>query len=233
MRAAVEVRTADEDDLWAVADMSAALGPEGANGATAEPARVREHLSVFVAAGGEVLVARSEHGVVGFLLARPLAPQLYSTTPSLYVDAILVAPQARRQGVGRALLAAALRTAVVHGAESVYCAPAPGAREMQRFLARVGFAPAAGHRVVPVSVLERWLAQEPGGGPTVVRRRDGGRRRRDQTRAAIEDLVARRRRAREAGLPTGPVDLRAFQEQRTAEHETPDGSPAEPTSHVS
>lgn len=230
MRRAIEVRSADEQDLWVVADMAAALGPDSPNGATAEPARVREHVSAFVAAGGEVLVAHGEQGVVGFLLARPLAPQLYATAPSLYVDAILVDPSARRQGVGRALLAGALRTAVAEGAEHVYCAPAPGAREMQRFLARVGFAPAAGHRVVSVAVLARWLGQEQVGGTTSGRRRDAARRRRDSTRAAIEDLVARRRRAREAGLPTGPLDLRAVQESSAAS--SSEGSVG-PTSHVS
>ncbi|MDO8144970.1 MULTISPECIES: GNAT family N-acetyltransferase [unclassified Isoptericola] len=232
MRRAIEVRSADEDDLWVVAEMAATHGPETPNGAGADPRRAREHLSVFVSAGGEVLVAHSERGVVGFLLARPLAPQLYATSPSLYIDAILVDPGARRQGVGRALLSAALRRATDDGAEYVYCAPAPGAREVQRFLARVGFAPAAGHRVVSVAALARWLGQEPAAGPTPALRRDGARTRRDATRAAIEDLVARRRRAREAGLPTGPLDLSAVQEHRSTAPSGPGGAVG-PTSHVS
>jgi len=217
MRPTVEVRSATEEDLRAVAALAVDLGPDGGSAATTDPARLLEHLSVLVAAGGQVLVACDDDRVVGFLLQRVLGPRMFATTPNLYVDAIGVDPAWRRRGVGRALLAAALGTARAAQADSIYCAPAPGAREMHRFLARLGFAPAAGHRVVAVPALERRLAQEPTAGPTVVRRRDGARRRRrDATRAAIEDLVARRRRAREAGLPTGPVDLRAFQAQQAA-----------------
>jgi GNAT superfamily N-acetyltransferase len=216
MRAPVLVRSATEDDLLEVAELAASAAPDGTTTAATDPGRLCEHLSVIVAAGGEVLVAVDDDAVVGFVLVRMLEPHLYSTAPSLYVDAILVAPRSRRHGVGRALLGAALGLAATAGAENIYCAPAPGAREMHRFLARLGFAPAAGYRVVAVPVLERRLEQGGAPGATVVRRRDGGRRRRDATRAAIEDLVARRRRAREAGLPTGPVDLRAFQVEHAA-----------------
>lgn len=233
MRAGIEVRAADEGDLEAVAELVAITGPEGGTAATADPRRLCEHLSVLIASGGEVLVALDDDQVVGFLLARVLGPRLYATTPSLYVDAIMVAPTARRQGAGRALLAAVMELARAAGAENVYCAPAPGAREMHRFLAQLGFAPAAGHRVVATTALERRLAQEPAGGPTVIRRRDGVRRRRDATRAAIEDLVARRRRAREAGLPTGPVDLRAFQAQHAAEEAALRNAQREPSSSAS
>ncbi|WP_277210495.1 GNAT family N-acetyltransferase [Isoptericola croceus] len=232
MRAAVVVRPVAEEDLLEVAELAASVAPDGTT-AAADPGRLCEYLSVLLAAGGEVQVAVEDDAIVGFLLARVLGPRLYAVTPSLYIDAILVAPRARRHGVGRALLVAALELAGSAGAESIYCAPAPGAREMHRFLARLGFAPAAGHRVVAVPVLERRLAQGAAPGATVVRRRDGGRRRRDATRAAIEDLVARRRRAREAGLPTGPVDLRAFQVEHAAAEAAQAGSGAEPASHVS
>ncbi|MCK0115783.1 L-amino acid N-acyltransferase YncA [Isoptericola sp. CG 20/1183] len=234
MRAAVTVRPATEDDLLEVAELAASVAPDGTTTAAADPGRLCEHLSVLLAAGGEVLVAVEDGAVVGFLLVRVLGPRFYALTPSLYVDAILVAPRTRRHGVGRSLLVAALDLAAEAGAENIYCAPAPGAREMHRFLARLGFAPAAGHRVVAVPVLERRLAQGASPGATVVRRRDGGRRRRDATRAAIEDLVARRRRAREAGLPTGPVDLRAFQvEHAAAEAAHRAGTEAEQTSNAS
>lgn len=234
MRAAVVVRPATEDDLLEVADLAASVAPDSTTTAAADRERMCEHLSVLLAAGGEILVAVDDDVVVGFLLARVLGPRYYAVTPSLYIDAILVAPRARRHGVGRSLLAAALDLATRNGAENIYCAPAPGAREMHRFLACLGFAPAAGHRVVAVPVLERRLAQGATPGATVVRRRDGGRRRRDATRAAIEDLVARRRRAREAGLPTGPVDLRAFQVEHAAAEAARQADPGAPqTSNVS
>ncbi|GAA1734795.1 hypothetical protein GCM10009809_32530 [Isoptericola hypogeus] len=214
MRAAVEVRPADRDDLAAVARLAAEAveeSPTAVQAAQAEPARLIEHLSVLMGSGGCVLVAVHEGEACGFLVVRVIEPQLFARTASAYVDAVYVTPRTRRRGVGHALLAAAAAIAAERGAEQVYCAPAPGARGMQRFLARLGFAPAAGHRVVATTGLQRRLAQE---GPQSSR---GTRMsRREATRAAIEDLVARRRRARDAGLPTGPVDLRDFQEQREA-----------------
>jgi GNAT superfamily N-acetyltransferase len=214
--AAVEVRPAVPDDLSAVAELAVAAceeSPYGPQTAPADAGRLREHLSVFLAGGGTVLVAVHDGGVCGFLLARPLGPHLFATEPALYVDAIYVAADLRRHGVGHALVAGAAGLAAEAGAPNVYCAPSPGARGMQRFLACLGFAPAAGHRVVATATLQRRLAHEVPPSAIEVRREPRRDSRRQATRAAIEDLIARRRRARAAGLPSGPLDLRAFQAQ--------------------
>jgi ribosomal protein S18 acetylase RimI-like enzyme len=207
MRAAVVVRPADPDDLTAVAELAARAcdeSPYGPQSAPGDPARLLEHLSVLVGAGGHVLVADVGGRICGFVLARVVGPHLFAEEPSLYIDAIYAAADYRRHGIGHGLVGGAAALAVESSAPNVYCAPAPGARGMQRFLARLGFGPAAGHRVVSTATLQRRLATQDVPTP----RRDG---RRDATRAAIEDLVARRRRARAAGLPSGPIDLRAFQ----------------------
>lgn len=214
MRAAVEVRPAVPDDLASIADLAVVAceeSPYGPQTAPADADRLREHLSVFVASGGRILVA--VHGDVpcGFLLARVLAPHLFATDPSLYVDAIYVAADVRRHGVGHALVGAAATLASEVGAPSVYCAPSPGARGMQRFLACLGFAPAAGHRVVSTATLLRRLATDGQASRPDVRREPRRDTRRQSTRAAIEDLIARRRRARASGVPTGPLDLRTLQ----------------------
>ncbi|GAB6937591.1 N-acetyltransferase family protein [Isoptericola variabilis] len=215
MRAAVEVRPVEQDDMIDVArlaERAAEESPSAVQGAPSDASRLLEHLSVLLGAGGQVLVARHEGEICGFAVLRVIDPLLFATSTSLYVDAVFVSPSARRRGVGHALLAAAAAVAGERGAENVYCAPAPGARGMHRFLARLGFAPTSGHRVVATATLQRRLVQEnPRATRTAVR---VGRR--EATRAAIEDLVARRRRARAAGLPTGPVDLRAFQAERDA-----------------
>lgn len=214
MRAAVEVRPVEQDDMVDVARLAERAveeSPSAVQGTPSDASRLLEHLSVLLGAGGQVLVASHEGEICGFAVLRVIDPLLFATTTSLYVDAVFVSPSARRRGVGHALLAAAAAVAGERGAENVYCAPAPGARGMHRFLARLGFAPTSGHRVVATATLQRRLVQE---NPRTARPARVGRR--EATRAAIEDLVARRRRARAAGLPTGPVDLRAFQAERDA-----------------
>jgi predicted N-acetyltransferase YhbS len=214
MRSTPDVRPAERDDLVVVAALTAT-----ARGASPVVTPVdhagedvlRTHLSVYVASGGTVLVAELDGHVVGFLLARSVGPSLFAEQPALVVDALYVTPDTRRRGVGHALVAGAAALAGEAGAPFVYGSPPMGDRGMQRFLARLGFAPAAGHRVVATPTRLRRLAQE---GTPAPRREARPRSRRESTRAAIDDIIARRRRAREAGLPSGPLDLRAFQSEQ-------------------
>ncbi len=98
--------------------------------------------------------------------------------------------------MGHALLSATAELAASSGATHVYSVPIPGSRGVQRFLARLGFGPVAGHRVVSTAVLQRRLAAD------LTPARRGTR--------SLEDLIARRRRARTETM-SGPVDLREFQ----------------------
>lgn len=200
MRAAVEVRPAVGDDLPGVAALCAEARRESVAGAqlcVSDETRLVRQLNVLQAVpGGQVLVASHDGTPVGFLLARALQPDLFRDEPSLYIEALYVGEGSRRRGVGHALLTAAAELAERSGAIDVYSVPIPGSRGVQRFLARLGFAPAAGHRVVATAVLQRRLAADLGAP------RRGAR--------GLEDLIARRRRARTEGQ-SGPVDLRAFQ----------------------
>ncbi|RXR22047.1 GNAT family N-acetyltransferase [Oerskovia turbata] len=201
MRAAVVVRPAVGDDLPGVAALCAEARRESAAGPQVclsdESKLVRQLRVLLSVPGGTALVAFHDDVPVGFLLARVLDPHLFNDEPSLYIEALYVSQDARRRGVGHALLTATADLAAEHGAIDVFSVPIPGSRGVQRFLARLGFAPAAGHRVVSTSVLQRRLAADSG----TLRR--GAR--------SLEDLIARRRKARTDGQ-TGPVDLRAFQD---------------------
>ncbi len=200
MRPAVEVRPAVGDDLPGVASLCGEARRESASGAqfcAPDEDRLVRHLSVLLTIpGGRVLVALLEGRPVGFVLARVLDPHLFADEPSLYVEAIYVGEDSRRRGVGHALLSATADLAASAGAAYVYSVPIPGSRGVQRFLARLGFGPVAGHRVVQTTVLQRRLATDLG--PA----RRGAR--------SLEDLIARRRRARTETM-SGPVDLRDFQ----------------------
>jgi len=203
VRTVLDIRPAREDDLPAVAALAAEArddSPTGAQLGAQETDRLLEHLSVLLSAGGHVLVAEQDGQVVGVVLGRVVAAYLFSYRPSLYLDTLFVSPRARRHGVGHALLRAATDLAAEHECHDIYSAPVPGNRGVQRFLARLGFAPAAGHRVAPVAALQRRLAAEA----TV---RDGAHPGRRSARVGIEDLIARRRRARSV-MESGPIDLR-------------------------
>jgi GNAT superfamily N-acetyltransferase len=216
MRAGVDVRTAGPEDLTVVAELAAVARTDQPYGMPVDGANtdaLLTHLSVYLAAGGTILVAESDGRAVGFLLARTVGPHLFADEPALLVDTLYVHPRSRRRGVGHALVAQAVTLAEDAGAAHVYGTPPAGDRGMKRFLARLGFAPAAGHRVVATAALQRRLASDGGPRP---RRELRPRARREATRATIEDVIARRRRAREAGMPSGPVDLRDFQERHRA-----------------
>src|SRR5699024_6143975 len=110
--------------------------------------------------GGRIYVASDDSTVVGFMLARIVESNVYNDEPVLYIEGIYVDETSRRRGVGHALLTAAAQTAVEAGADEVYSVPIPGSRAVQRFLARMGFAPAAAHRVVSTTQLLRKLGAE-------------------------------------------------------------------------
>lgn len=199
----LEIRPAREDDLSAVAALAAEArddSPTGAQLGAQDGERLLEHLSVLLAAGGHVLVAQHDGQVVGVVLGRVVGAYLFARRASLYLDMLFVAPRARRHGVGHALLRAVADLAGAHGCEDIYAAPVPGNRGMQRFLARLGFAPVAGHRVASVAALQRRLVTDA----TV---RDGAHRSRRSARTGIEEVIARRRRARSV-MESGPIELR-------------------------
>jgi ribosomal protein S18 acetylase RimI-like enzyme len=204
VRPAVEVRPAVGDDLPGIAALCAEARSESATGAqicAPDEDRLVRHLSVLLGIpGGTVLAAFQEGRPVGFVLARALEPHLFADEPSLYVEAVYVGEDSRRRGVGHALLSATAELAAASGASHVYSVPIPGSRGVQRFLARLGFGPVGGHRVVQTAVLQRRLTAD------LAPARRGAR--------SLEDLIARRRRARTEGM-SGPVDLRDFQ----AEHQ--------------
>lgn len=199
MRLGVQVRQAEPGDLESLVALCLTARREAAVGSqlcTDDAERLRDQLGALLAVpGGRVLVALLDDEPAGLLLARVVGPGPFTDLVSLDIEAVYVLPEARRRGLGHALLLAAAAVAEEAGATELYSSPLPGARGMQRFLARLGFAPAASHRAVTTATLQRRLAHEhahAGGGGAV--RRPGAR--------GLEDLIARRRQVRAARQPS-------------------------------
>lgn len=195
MRPGVQARAARPEDLDDLVHLSIEARKEtgvGAQLCTDDAERLRRQLGALLAVdGGLVLVGTVDDQPAGLLLARLVGPSLFSDSASLALEALYVVRTARRRGLGHVLVATAAEAAEQHGAAEVYAAPLPGARGMQRFLARLGFAPAAAYRVAGTAALQRRLAHDPTAGAGA--RRAGAR--------GLEDLIARRRQAREARQP--------------------------------
>lgn len=187
MRSAIEVSAVRPDDRDGVVDLCLRARGEtwtASQVCSGDPDTVAGHLGALASApGAVVLVARADERLVGFLLGRLLGPNLFTDEVNLAVEVVYVDGDHRRRGVGHALMLAAVELALASGAENVYAAPIPGARGVQRFFVRLGFTPAASHRVIPVATLHRRLTAD-------VTRRGGSRRR--------DDVIARRRQSRDA-----------------------------------
>ena len=170
----VVVRTVDIDDdhdLGALAALWLASRPhhrpvDGDDlGASLRVALERDGIQAFL--------ARSEGRDVGFLvLSRgPLLPLM--DEPAVSVEHLYVLDDARRRGVGKALLARATVAADQVGAGQISTSVPAQGRDEQRFFARLGFSPFVVRRVASVQALRRRLAPDDRAcvDPTVLRRR--------------------------------------------------------------
>jgi GNAT superfamily N-acetyltransferase len=77
--------------------------------------------------------------------------------PVLRASKLLVAPDHRRRGIGRALLAAVVHLADERGIDYVVASSLPGSRDANRYLARLGFQPLTTARIASTTVLRRAL----------------------------------------------------------------------------
>jgi GNAT superfamily N-acetyltransferase len=120
--------------------------------------------------GGETAVGLAVLGI------DPLS--LVLGAPQVTVDTFVVHRAHRRQGVGSALLAAAVTFAAENGAAHVVASVGGHEAERQRFLAQMGFAPLTTRRIVSLEGLARTLAARKRGGGTVPAPRRAAQRRR-------------------------------------------------------
>jgi GNAT superfamily N-acetyltransferase len=182
-RSSIQVREATVDDIDTVITFADQVrGLPGARRPAARPVapiELRDRYEalltnpdrrVVLAVGGD-----GEQALGMAVLSVDVAGELLDV-PVIRVSHLVVDRAHRRQGAGRALVAAAGSYADEVGVEHVTVGAATTDREANRFLARLGFAPVVVRRVAPLAVLRRHLAvPETDAAPThVVRRRRAG-----------------------------------------------------------
>jgi GNAT superfamily N-acetyltransferase len=176
-RVNVRVRPATRDDIPALVallqhiDLTSGLFSGKALQDPSE-AHLAERFGQILDSDRCLLVASDDAGVlVGLLAAKPDAVGAIDMTPVLHVTHLMVDPEHRRRGTGRALLAAAVQLAEEQGCEHVLTAAAAGSREGNRYLARIGFAPLVVHRIASTTTLRRSLGMTDVAGRMAVLRR--------------------------------------------------------------
>ena len=206
MRTTIEVREANTAEIPEIVDLCIEARQESAMGSkltVSDTERLNRHLLTLMAMQeGKIVVAMNNvvvdqnfrsSTIGGFLLVREIHADAILPAPALYIEAIFVSGKLRRKGIGHALLNYAARIAQEHNIPDIYCLALPGSRGIQRFLARLGFAPAASHRVVTTAALLRTFE---GGGKQNSRR--GPR--------SLDELIARRRKVRQDAI-SGSLSL--------------------------
>ena len=168
-RPPVDVRQAlpgDTEDLlvlWVQA--RAELGGAGRSLLGSSPDVIRPRLVDALTRRDDlhILLARWEGRPAGFAIVRvgQLMPVLEGDCVQL--EHLFVTAPLRRHGVARALLAGVAGLAERSGADQILSGAPPSAREMHRFLARLGFTPLVLRRVAATATLRRRLAGESRG----------------------------------------------------------------------
>ncbi|MCL2466537.1 MAG: GNAT family N-acetyltransferase [Micrococcales bacterium] len=156
-------RAATNLDVPDLVELCLAARAEAGTGSalcTEDDGRLAEHMTTMLGLPGAfVLVAGHGDQIEGFAAGRTGGPTLFSDSVVVDLQVLYVRASARRRGVGHALLVGLVSVAEAAGAAEVVAAPLPGARGVQRFLARAGFQAVAGCRVAGVAALRRRLDQ--------------------------------------------------------------------------
>ena len=173
LRTPVEVLVAHDEDLerliplWDECRAQAAAGV--VSGSTAEVLeRVRRQLAASrdsVAAGGRatyrLVYACLDGEPVGLASFTVVGRGLMAASSAVLVDVVHVTDSRRKSGAGTALLREAVVFADEVAASDVVVNVPPTARDVNRFYARLGFAPLVVRRSAPLGLLRRKLGVEP------------------------------------------------------------------------
>ncbi|HVT21916.1 MAG TPA: GNAT family N-acetyltransferase [Mycobacteriales bacterium] len=166
-RSQVPTRIATVDDIPVLLELWDELRQVGGRGERANnpvsAVEVRDRLTrVIEHSSYRVVIAYLDDKPAGMVVLQATRPDPFTDARVVNVAHLVVSNHTRQKGVGRALLTAAADFASERRLEQVAVSVYPSLRDASRFFAKLGFAPAAMRRVVPVTVLRRRLGSEPG-----------------------------------------------------------------------
>ena len=110
-----------------------------------------------------LLAAFEGEQAVGIAMVAMSDVGTWAELPAVQVSGLHVLSKARRRGVAKALLNAALVCADNWGCNNLVVTVPPASREANRFFARLGFAPIATKRIVDTAAIRRMISAEPKG----------------------------------------------------------------------
>lgn len=131
-RYGLEIRSTQASDTLFLAEFLAATGH-----AVSAPELARR-LEALRASGGVALMAADWGPPIG-LIALHWSPSLFATRPTAFVIALLVGPEVRRRGIGRALLRAGAQTARQAGCGDLQLVAPDGSADLVAFGESNGF----------------------------------------------------------------------------------------------
>lgn len=161
-RGNVRVRPAATSDITELISLSVENGVAdhvGRRGRRDSDALADRYVSLLSDLDRLVLVAIDEATaqLVGYAVMLEERVGVLAPTATLYISHLLVAPSFRKRGAGRALLTGAVRHAEDREIDHVVVGVQAGARDANRYLARLGFAPLVVRRIASVGTLRRSL----------------------------------------------------------------------------
>jgi ribosomal protein S18 acetylase RimI-like enzyme len=152
--------TSDINDLIALSEDNGVVDHVGRRGRKGDSeSLVERYVTLLSDMDRLVLVAIDEvtDQLVGFIVMLEERVGVLAPTATLYISHLLVAPYFRKRGAGRALLTGAVRHAEDREIDHVVVGVQAGARDANRYLARLGFAPLVVRRIASVATLRRSL----------------------------------------------------------------------------
>lgn len=170
---------------------------------------IEAHLQTWMEqSGAAVVICELQDTPVGFILARQVEPNIFSDRGYMEIEALYVKRPHRRHGIGKAMILHVGELALDAEADYIITTALTGDRSELRFLAGLGFGHLGSRRICETQ--------------TLIRRLEIPSNARERRIRSLDELIARRRRAR--GLPPTPplgINLRQAQKNSSDEPSTP------------